>query len=112
MSRHNLLPVREDLADGRARHERLMPLVEVRVLALDLAILLAEQQRKVVVPWHPGKISIGDFVADKVASSLLAEMAVDDLEYALDFVAVTLDSARDLFPVEHGEPGTLAEIGA
>ncbi len=113
---HSLLLVLGNLLDRRAVRELLIPRMEIRVLLCDirrLALRIRQQPHDTPIPRHKRQVRKGAFLTNQVCRALLLQMAVDDAENALDFVAVALDGGSDaLFGVEEGKPGFLAKKGA
>ena len=80
----------------------------VGVLALDIDVLVLQDEWHQSVPGNEGEVGIRDLVANERLLAL--ESAIQDTDHALHLLDVSLSGRWNLLLVEVSEPGSLAIV--
>ena len=107
---HGLSLLLKSSLHGRSIQESLHPSAIIGIILLEIDLFTGKHVRQGGVPGDKGQIGIGALIAHEVVAR--GQHFVQHLGHAPGFVAVALNGRGQLFRVEVGEPGRLAEVRA
>ena len=85
------------LLHRRSSNDLLVPGMACWILFLPIESFIHGQPPHNAEPWDKHQVCVGDFLADEIFVSGLLEVRIDDSNYTLDLVAITVFGGLDLF---------------